>query len=81
MEQRDEELIRSLLPRDPELKTAYEEHGRLKAEVDRLAQRAHLSAEEELEKKDLQKRKLVEKDKIMRILADHREETPSEQSA
>ncbi len=81
MEQRDEELILSLLPQDPELKIAYEEHGRLNAEVDRLAQRPFLSATEELKKKDLQKRKLAEKDKIMRILSSHRDETPSEQSA
>ena len=72
MERREEELILALLPQYPELKTAYEEHSRLNAAVDRLAAKSHLSADEEIEKKDLQKRKLAEKDKIMRILADHR---------
>jgi uncharacterized protein YdcH (DUF465 family) len=72
MERSEEELILALLPQSPELKTAYEEHMRLNAEVDRLATKSHLSADEEIEKKDLQKRKLAEKDKIMRILADHR---------
>ena len=72
MERREEELILALLPQYPELKTAYEEHTRLKSEVDKLSLKSHLSADEEMEKKDLQKRKLAEKDKIMKILADHR---------
>ena len=72
MDERDEELIVSLLPQDPELRTAYEEHRKLKAEVDSLQSRTKLTAEEELTKKTLQKRKLVQKDKIMRILAEHR---------
>jgi len=72
MERREEELIMALLPQYPELKTAYEEHARLKAEVDRLGSKSHLSVDEEIEKKDLQKRKLAEKDKMMRILSDHR---------
>jgi uncharacterized protein len=72
MERREEELILALLPQYPELKTAYEEHTRLKAEVDKLSAKSHLSADEEMEKKDLQKRKLAQKDKIMRFLSDHR---------
>jgi uncharacterized protein YdcH (DUF465 family) len=72
MEQRDEELIVSLLPQVPELRVAYEEHRKLKAEVDSLQSKTKLTAEEELTKKTLQKRKLAQKDKIMRILAEHR---------
>lgn len=74
MERREEELILALLPQYPELKTAYEEHTRLKVEVDKLSAKSHLSADEEIEKKDLQKRKLAQKDKIMRFLSDHRGE-------
>jgi len=73
MEPRDEELIESLLPHNPELKAAYDEHRRLKDEVEKLTSRPYLSADEEVEKKNLQKQKLAEKDKIMRILAEHRE--------
>jgi hypothetical protein len=73
MEQRDEELIVSLLPQVPELRSAYEEHRKLKAEVDSLQSKTKLTAEEELTKKTLQKRKLAQKDKIMRILAEHRQ--------
>jgi uncharacterized protein len=72
MEQRDEELIRTLLPQIPELKTAYEEHARLDVEVDKLAAKSVLSPAEEVRRKDLQKQKLAEKDKIMKILADNR---------
>jgi hypothetical protein len=74
MEQRDEELAKTLLPQYPELKTAYEEHTKLKAQVEKLTARPYLSPSEEVEKKDLQKRKLAEKTKIMRILDEHREE-------
>jgi uncharacterized protein YdcH (DUF465 family) len=73
MEQSDEELAITLLPQYPELKTAYEEHSRLKTQVERLTVRSYLSPGEEVEKKDLQKRKLAEKDKILRILDEHRE--------
>ncbi len=72
MEQRDEELIAALLPNNPELRAAYDEHRRLDAEVDKLSSKSFLSPAEQVEKKNLQKRKLVEKDKIMRILAEHR---------
>jgi uncharacterized protein YdcH (DUF465 family) len=72
MEQRDEELIRTLLPQIPELKTAYEEHARLGLEVDELSAKSFLSPSEEVRRKDLQKQKLLEKDKIMKILSEYR---------
>jgi uncharacterized protein YdcH (DUF465 family) len=72
MEQRDEELIESLLPQNAELKQAWDEHRRLSDAVERLTDRGHLTAAEEMEKKNLQKLKLAEKDKIQRILDLHR---------
>jgi hypothetical protein len=72
MEQHDEELIRILLPSHADLKAAYEEHGKLKQRVDDLRSQPYLSPAEEVEKKNLQKRKLAEKDRIMAILAEHR---------
>lgn len=81
MEHRDEELIEALLPQHPELKAAYEEHARLKSEVEKLASKSFLSPADEKERKDLQKRKLAEKDKIMRILADHRGEPVASERA
>ncbi len=72
MEVRDEELIRSLVPSNADLRSAIEEHTRLNALVDQMGAKSFLSPEQQIKKKDLKKRKLVEKDKIMRILADHR---------
>jgi uncharacterized protein YdcH (DUF465 family) len=72
MEQRDEELIQALVPQHSELKAAYDEHARLKTEVEKLASKPYLSPADETTRKELQKRKLAEKDKIMRILAEYR---------
>lgn len=80
MEQRDEELIISLLPQNPELAEAWDEHKRLSSAVDDLMERSHLTASEEIEKKNLQKLKLSQKDKILLILAEHRR-SPQENSA
>ena len=72
MEVRDEELIQTLVPQHDELRGAMEEHTRLKALVDQMGARPNLSPGEQVEKKKLKKRKLAEKDKIMRILEDYR---------
>ena len=72
METKDEALIHSLIDRDPELRRYYEEHVALERQLTDLQQRAHLTPEEEVEKKRIQKLKLAGKDRIMEILARHR---------
>ena len=72
MERKDEDLIKTLLDRDPELKEKYEEHVILERQLSQFQGRAHLTPEEEVEKKRIQKLKLAGKDKIMEILARHR---------
>ena len=72
MERKDEELIVSLLEREPELRHYYEEHNDLERQLETLQQKHYLTPEEEVEKKGLQKLKLAGKDKIMQILARHR---------
>ena len=72
MEKRDEELIQTLLDRDPELKQHYEEHLALEQQLDDFNRRLYLTPEQEVEKKQLQKRKLHGKDRIMEILEKHR---------
>ena len=72
MEKKDEELIVTLLDREPELRRYYEEHVDLERQLVALQQRPYLSPEEELQKKRLQKLKLAGKDRIMEILARHR---------
>lgn len=68
MEKRDEELILSLLDKDPELKRHYDEHSDFERQLERFKGKSHLSAEEEVERKRLQKLKLAGKDRIMEIL-------------
>ncbi len=81
MEQRDEELIISLLPQNPELKEAWDEHRRLAVEIERFEQRGHLTAPEEVEKKNFQKLKLAEKDKIQHFLDEYRRVEEANSSA
>jgi uncharacterized protein len=72
MDARDEELLRALAPSNAVLRQSYERHAALKAEVDELTSRPHLTTEEELHRRELQKQKLAEKDKIIRFLDEHR---------
>ena len=72
MEKREEEFIVSLLDKDPELKKYYEEHQELERKLEGYQNKSHLTPLEEVEKKRLQKLKLIGKDKIMEILGRYR---------
>jgi len=72
MESKEEAAIISLLDKDPELKKYYQEHQDLEKKLLEYQHKLYLSAEEEVEKKRLQKMKLAGKDKIMEILERHR---------
>jgi uncharacterized protein YdcH (DUF465 family) len=72
MDGREEQAIVSLLDRDPELKKYYEEHQDLEKKLSVYQHKHHLSSEEEVEMKRIQKLKLVGKDKMMEILDKHR---------
>ena len=73
MEKWDEELIARLLPHEEGLRTYIEEHRHYEEQLERFNQRPYLTAEEEMEKKRLQKLKLAGRDKIEAILAKHRQ--------
>jgi hypothetical protein len=73
METREEQVIVSLLDKDPELKKYYEEHRELEKKLSEYQHKHHLSPDEEMEMKRIQKLKLVGKDKIMEILVKHRQ--------
>ncbi|HEX9662670.1 MAG TPA: DUF465 domain-containing protein [Candidatus Binatia bacterium] len=73
MEHREEQAIVSLLDKDPELKRFYEEHQQLEKHLAVFQHKHHLSPEEEIEMKRIQKLKLAGKDKIMEILGKHRQ--------
>ena len=72
MERKDEELIKTLVDRDPELRQYYEEHVALERQLADFQGRSHLTPEEEVDKKRIQKLKLAGKDRIMDILSRHR---------
>ena len=72
MEEKDEQLIRTLLDREPELRRYYEEHVDLERQLEAFQQKHYLTPDEELERKRLQKLKLAGKDKIMEILSRYR---------
>ncbi|MFQ5666017.1 MAG: DUF465 domain-containing protein [Candidatus Binatia bacterium] len=72
MEKKDEELIQSLLGHDAELKRYYEEHLALERRLSEFNRKLYLTPEQEFEKKEIQKRKLSGKDRIMEILGRHR---------
>ena len=72
MDQQDEELIRTLLDRDPELRRYYEEHLELEKRLASLQHKHFRTPQEDLEKKQIQKVKLAGKDRIMEILGRYR---------
>jgi uncharacterized protein YdcH (DUF465 family) len=74
MEAREEQVIVSLLDKDPELRKYYEEHQQLEKKLAEFHHKHHLSPEEEVEMKRIQKLKLAGKDKIMEILGRHRQD-------
>ncbi len=74
MDVKEEALIRSLLDTEPELRRHYEEHTQLKQRLQELRQKSFLNEEEEIEEKTIQKQKLAGKDRMMEILARHKQQ-------
>jgi uncharacterized protein YdcH (DUF465 family) len=73
MESREEQVIVSLLDKDPELKKFYDEHREFEKKLAEYQHKHHLTPEEELEMKKIQKLKLIGKDRMMEILGKHRQ--------
>ena len=72
MEEREERMIASVLDKDPELRRYYKEHLEYEKRLAGLSDRGYLSPKDEMEKKRIQKLKLVGKDKIMQILGKYK---------
>lgn len=72
MEKSDLELIKSLVEENGELRVLMEEHGELEEQLVVIRHKRYLTAEDEVEKKTLQKLKLAGRDKIEEILSEHR---------
>ena len=67
----DQALLDKLMNENPEFKKLYNEHAALKNQVEEMNQRKFLSPEEELEKKNIQKQKLMYKDQLSKIVQEH----------
>jgi len=72
MEKRDLELIQRLISSDPELKRRMDEHQEFEQKLAEMNRRLYLTPEEEVERKRIQKLKLVGRDRIEAILAKYR---------
>ncbi len=61
-------LIEKYIHQDEELKRYVTEHRKLEEVLEEFIRRRHLTLGEQVEQKNIQKRKLREKEKIIRIL-------------
>jgi hypothetical protein len=73
MEEKDQELIEKHIGHDEELKKHVLEHRQFEKQLDELAAKHFLTAEEELQQKTLKKLKLAGRDRIESILKKYRE--------
>jgi hypothetical protein len=73
MERRDEEIIQQMMIHDDQMRALYVEHQELKQQLEAFRDKIHLSTQEELEKKRIQKLKLASKDKLMEMLHHHQD--------
>ena len=72
MEEKDRTLIEQLIGDNEELRQLWQDHQELERKIAKLDKRIHLSTDEVIERKKLQKLKLAGKDKIEKILLQYR---------
>jgi hypothetical protein len=72
MEKTEELLIAKYIQQDDELRKSVEEHRNFESALENFNKRLYLTPAEEVEKKKLQKLKLLSKDKIYQMLAKYR---------
>jgi uncharacterized protein YdcH (DUF465 family) len=68
MEAKDQDLVEQLFDANARFRMLYEEHLLFEKELQHLDEKVHLTPEEELERKKVQKLKLAGKDEMERIL-------------
>ncbi len=67
----DPELVEKIKSESREFKKLHEEHVILKSKVDDLNKRKFLTPEQEIEKQNIKKQKLKNKDRMAQILSEH----------
>ena len=73
MEKRDEALIAQLVKENETLRRYVEEHRQYEKQLEAYRKRLHLSAEEGMQRRRIQKLKLAGRDRIEQILAEYRQ--------
>ena len=73
MEKKEIDIVLKLSKSDDILKSLWEEHLELEKRLNEFNKKLHLSSDEILEKKSIQKLKLAGKDKILKILSEYRQ--------
>jgi uncharacterized protein YdcH (DUF465 family) len=76
MEKRDLEIIQKYISTDAELKRYMDEHEEYERKLQDFNRRIYLTPDEEIERKRLQKLKLIGRDRIESILAKYRSREP-----
>ena len=72
MEERDEKLIAQLVQSNETLKECVQQHRDYEKQLEEFNKRIHLTTDESMERKRIQKLKLANRDRIERILVEHR---------
>ncbi|MBI5300241.1 MAG: DUF465 domain-containing protein [Deltaproteobacteria bacterium] len=72
MDPRDLDVIQRYVGEDETLEVLYKEHISYEKQLAKLASKLFLSPQEELKKKELQKKKLIGKDRLEAILKKYR---------
>ncbi|MBN2283203.1 MAG: DUF465 domain-containing protein [Deltaproteobacteria bacterium] len=72
MEKGDEQLIARYIGEDEELRKYVEEHREFEKALEDLNRKVYLTPGEEVERKTLQKKKLIGKERIFEILSKYR---------
>lgn len=68
----EEDIVKVLESDNEEFKALHEEHKGLKAKLAELKSKVYLTAEEGIEKKNIQKLKLAKKDRMAVMIRDYR---------
>lgn len=64
----DQALLTKVKKENVEFRKLYDEHTKLKDHVEKLNKMKFLTTEQELEKKEIQKKKLKNKDRMLKII-------------
>ncbi|RMG88236.1 MAG: DUF465 domain-containing protein [Candidatus Dadabacteria bacterium] len=76
MEPRDEAIAKILVKESEEFRREMEAHQRYERILEELNRRPHLTPEEEMERKKIQKLKLAGKDRMARMILAYRKAHP-----